>query len=92
MLDSVTLSENVKNDAMYMNRRYNVKVNAYSIQSTAEAVKDSTKGEIYGAYGEQNGFGLSDAKYSKLARALEIVAKSPASNEGQLPNSTNPGL
>lgn len=90
VLDSVTLSANVANNAMYMNRAYDVTVNAYSIQSTAEAVTDLGNGqEEFGAYGDKDGFGLKGDTYSELARALEIVAKGAAETKDQLPGSTN---
>lgn len=83
ILDSVTLSESVKTNPNYLGQGFNVDIDAYSVQSTAEAVTDKTDGkEAHGATGDQNGFGLDSTKHSNLVKALQTVANGLATSCG----------
>ena len=85
ILDSVTLDNSVAADPNYLNQTFNVDINAYSIQSTAEAVTDTTDGkDKYGATGDQKGFGLDASKHEKLVKALQAVARGTAGTAGQI--------
>ena len=78
ILDSVTLNSTVAADPNYLNQTFNVDIDAYSVQSTAEAVTDSDKGHDKGATGDQKGFGLSETDHQNLVKALQAVAKGDA--------------
>ncbi|RDY27417.1 hypothetical protein CHL78_009385 [Romboutsia weinsteinii] len=80
ILDSVTLSESVKTNPNYLGQEFNVDIDAYSVQSTAEAVTDKTDGKAQGATGEQLGFGLDATKHENLVKALQAVANGPATS------------
>lgn len=85
ILDSVTLDSSVAADPNYLNQTFNVDINAYSIQSTAEAVTDTTDGkDKYGATGDQKGFGLNASQHANLVKALQAVARGTAGTVDQI--------
>ena len=85
ILDSVTLDNSVAADPNYLNQTFNVDINAYSIQSTAEAVTDTTDGkDKYGATGDQKGFGLNASQHANLVKALQAVARGTAGTVDQI--------
>ena len=77
ILDSVTLSDTVSTNPNYIGQRFNVDIDAYSVQSTSEAITDSTDGKVeHEATGDQKGFGLDSTKHANLVKALQaVVAK-----------------
>lgn len=79
ILDSVTLDASVAGNPNYINQKFNVDIDAYSVQSTAEAVTSKDSGEKdFGATGAQNGFGLNETNHQNLVAALQAVANGNA--------------
>ena len=81
ILDSVTLSGSVATDPNYIGKGFEVNIEAYSVQSTAEAITDKTDGkEAFGASGDQLGFGLDESVHSNLVKALKAVVAKEATS------------